>query len=154
MAGGLRGERVGDGVAGAFLLLDPGKAGHSDPDGAVVDVKTDVDSVGMAGGDGDDVGLPAAVQHFSAPAVGGVEIFVHGLFSVEHFWPRRIRMMQITETEGFSGSGSGRVDREINMGKWQKKNKSSGGLCVQCMSERPTSPYPRSFICDQSIAEP
>jgi hypothetical protein len=84
-AGGLGGERVGDGVAGAFLLLNPGKAGHGDPHSTVVDVETDVDGVGMASGDGDNVGLPAAVENFAAPAVGGVEILVHGFFSVEHF---------------------------------------------------------------------
>jgi hypothetical protein len=35
----------------------------------------------VAGGDGYDVCLPAAVEIFAGPAVGYVEVFVHG-FSV------------------------------------------------------------------------
>src|SRR5206468_5147192 len=57
-AGGLGGQIIGDNVAGAALLLDPSEVGHGDPDGAAVDLKANVGSVGMAGGDGDHGSLP------------------------------------------------------------------------------------------------
>src|SRR5437868_1342403 len=59
-AGSLGGQIIGDDIAGAALLLDPGKVWHGDPDGAAVDGKADVGSVGMAGGDGDDGSFPFA----------------------------------------------------------------------------------------------
>jgi hypothetical protein len=37
-----------------------------------------VDRIGVAGGDGDDVRLPLAIEIFAAPAVGYVEFLVHG----------------------------------------------------------------------------
>ncbi len=89
-AGGLSGEGVGDDVAGALFVLDPGETGHGDPDGALIDVEADIHRVGVAGGDSDNVGFPASVKVFAGPAVGGVEIFVHNILSVEHFPPRRI----------------------------------------------------------------
>ena len=61
-ARGLGGEIVGDDVAGAALLLDPGKVGHGDPDGLAVDGEADVCGVGVARGDGDDGSLPVAVE--------------------------------------------------------------------------------------------
>ena len=73
----LRGKLIGDDFAGALLLLDPGGGGQGDPHGAIVDIKADIDGVGMARGDGDDVGLPAAVQVFARPAVRNMEVFVH-----------------------------------------------------------------------------
>ena len=76
-AGDLGGEGVGDDLAGALLLLDPGIAGQGDPDGAAIDVEADIDSVGVAGGDGHDVGSPAAVEVFTRPQVFCVEILVH-----------------------------------------------------------------------------
>jgi hypothetical protein len=61
-AGDLGGEVVGDDLAGAALLLDPGEVGHGDPDGLAVDGEADVGGVGVAGGDGDDGALPGAVE--------------------------------------------------------------------------------------------
>ena len=78
-AGNLGGKLIGDDFAGAFFLLDPGGAGQGDPHGAAIDVKAHVDGVGVAGGDGDNIGLPAAVEVFSAPALDDVKIFVHKL---------------------------------------------------------------------------
>src|SRR5579863_1973004 len=82
----LRGELVGDDLAGAFFLLDPCLAGQGDPHWPAVHVETNIHRVGVAGGDGNDVRLPAAVQVFAAPAVGYVEVFVHD-FSLS-FLPR------------------------------------------------------------------
>jgi len=79
-ASALGSERVGDDVAGAFFLFDPGEARHGDPDGAAVHVEADVDGVGVAGGDGDDVSCPAAVEGIAGPAVGYEKVFVHGYF--------------------------------------------------------------------------
>ncbi len=79
-AGGLRGQVVGDDVAGAALLLDPGQVWHGDPDRAAVDGEADIGGVGMAGGDGDDGSLPFAVQVFTGPAVGYLEVFIHDWF--------------------------------------------------------------------------
>lgn len=79
-AGALGGKRVGYDVAGAFFLLNPGEAGHGDPDGAAVHVEANVDGVGVAGSDGDDIGCPAAVEGIAGPAVGYEKVFVHGYF--------------------------------------------------------------------------
>ena len=77
MAGDLCGEVVGNDFAGALLLLDPGMAGHRDPHGLDVDVEANVNGVGVSGGDGHDIGLPAAMEIFAGPAVGDVEVLVH-----------------------------------------------------------------------------
>ncbi len=77
-AGSLCGEIVGDDLAGAAFLLDPGQVGHGDPDGLAVDVEADVGGVGMAGGNGNDGALPGAVEVLAGPAVGHGEVFVHG----------------------------------------------------------------------------
>jgi hypothetical protein len=58
----LCGERVGDDVAGAALLLDPREVGEGDPDWLAVDGKADVDGVGVTRGDGDDGSLPDVVE--------------------------------------------------------------------------------------------
>lgn len=78
-AGDLCGQLIGDDHAGAFLLLHPGGAWQGDPHGAAVHVVAHVDRIGVAGGDGHNVCLPLAGQVFAAPAVGDVEIFVHGV---------------------------------------------------------------------------
>lgn len=79
-ASDLRGEGVSYDVAGTFFLLDPGEAGHGDPDGSAVDVESDINGVSVAGGDGDDVSSPATVQRLASPAVGCEKVFVHGCF--------------------------------------------------------------------------
>ena len=76
-AGDLDGELVGDHQAGALLLGVPGIEGQGDPHRAAVDGEADIDSVSVAGGDGDNVGFPGAVEVFAGPAVGNVEIVVH-----------------------------------------------------------------------------
>ena len=73
----LGGEIVGDDFASALLLLDPGEAGHGDPHRFAVHVESHIDGIGMARGDGYDVGFPAAMKIFAGPAVGYVEVFVH-----------------------------------------------------------------------------
>jgi hypothetical protein len=78
----LGGEIVGDDLAIALLLLDPGDVRHGYPDGFAVDGKADIGGVGMARGDGDDGALPDAVQRLCSPAVDGYEIFVHA-FSLD-----------------------------------------------------------------------
>src|ERR1039458_10615267 len=55
-AGDLRGELVGNDLAGALLLPGPGVQRQGDPHGAAVDVEAAVDGVGGAGGGGDDGG--------------------------------------------------------------------------------------------------
>ena len=72
-------ELIGDDFAGAFLLLDPSSARQGDPHGAAVYVEANVDSVGVARGDGHDGAFPAAVQILAGPAVGDVKILVHVL---------------------------------------------------------------------------
>lgn len=77
-AGNLYGEAVGDDLAGSLFLLDPRGAGQGDSHGSPADVEADVDCVGVAGGDGHDIGSPLAMEVFAGPAVGHVEVFVHG----------------------------------------------------------------------------
>src|SRR5437764_2376876 len=81
-AGSLGGQIVRNDVAGTALLFDPRQVRHGDPDGAAVDGEADVGGVGMAGSDGDDGSLPFAVQLFAGPAVGYLEVFIHGSFSI------------------------------------------------------------------------
>ena len=76
-AGDLRGKLVGDDLAGARLLGDPGGVGQGDPHGAAVDIEADIHCIGVAGGDGHDGALPAAVKVFAAPAIGDMKVFVH-----------------------------------------------------------------------------
>jgi hypothetical protein len=77
-AGGLGGKVVGDDLAVAALLLNPGGVGHGDPEGFAVDRKADIGGVGVARGDGDEGSLPDAMLRFGGPAVDGHEVFIHG----------------------------------------------------------------------------
>jgi len=77
VAGELGCEGVCDDFSGARFLLDPGFEGQGDPHGAAADVEPHIDCVGVAGGDGYDIGFPAAVKVFAGPAVGYVKVFVH-----------------------------------------------------------------------------
>ena len=76
-AGDLGSELVGDDLAGALFLFDPGGAGQGYPHGATIYIEADVDGVGMPGGYGHNVCSPLAVEVFAGPAVSHVEIFVH-----------------------------------------------------------------------------
>ncbi len=76
-AGDLDGELIGNNHAGAFLLLDPGDAGQGDPHGAIIYIEADIHGIGVTGGDGNDVGFPAAMQVFAGPAVDNLKFFVH-----------------------------------------------------------------------------
>src|SRR5579884_3964044 len=69
VTGNVDGERIGDDVAGALVVLDPGGMRERDPDGASVGEELDVDGVGVAGGDGDDECLVGAVNVLISPAV-------------------------------------------------------------------------------------
>jgi hypothetical protein len=79
-AGGLGSEVVGDDIAGAALLLDPGQVWHRDPDRAAVDGEADIGGVGVPGGNRDDGSLPFAVQVFAGPAVDYIELFIKDYF--------------------------------------------------------------------------
>jgi hypothetical protein len=74
----LSGKRIGDYVASALFLLYPCMAGHGDPHRTAADVKPDIDSVGVASRNGDDVPDPAAVQIRAGPAILHLKVFVHG----------------------------------------------------------------------------
>jgi len=74
----LDGQRVGDHLAGAPVVLRPGRVGQRDPHRAAIDQEFNVHRVGMAGGDGHDDGLIDAVQLFARPAVLHPKILVHG----------------------------------------------------------------------------
>ena len=76
-SGRLRSQIVGNDIAGAPLVLDPGDVGHGDPDRLVIDGKADVSRVGVASSDGDDGPLPLAVEFFPGPAVGHFKVFIH-----------------------------------------------------------------------------
>ena len=78
MAGDLDGERVGDHLAGAVLVLHPGGMRERDPDFSPVDEELEVYGIGMARGYGHDHGLVDAVNLFLRPAVGGSEVLKHG----------------------------------------------------------------------------
>lgn len=79
-AGGLCGEHVSDDIAGTLFLLDPGEAGHGDPDGAAVYIEADIHRIGVARGDSDDVGCPAAVESLPCPAVSYAKVLIHSCF--------------------------------------------------------------------------
>jgi len=79
-ASGLGGQIVGDNVTGAASLFDPGQVWHGDPDGTAIDGEADVRGIGVAGGDSDNGSLPFAVKDFAGPAVGYLEVFIHGFF--------------------------------------------------------------------------
>src|SRR5271156_2310518 len=76
-ASGLGSKVVGDDVAGAAFLLNPGEIWHGDPDGTAVDGKADIGGVCVAGGDGNDGALPFAAKVFAGPAVCHFEVFIH-----------------------------------------------------------------------------
>ena len=79
-ASGLGSQVVGDNVTGAASLLDPGQVWHGDPDRTAIDSETDVGGIGVARRDRDDGSLPFAVEGFAGPAVGYLEVFIHGWF--------------------------------------------------------------------------
>ena len=75
--GNLGGELIGDDLGGALLLLAPCLQRQCDPEGAAIHIEADIDGICVAGRNGYQSALPAAVEVFAAPAVGYVEIFVH-----------------------------------------------------------------------------
>ena len=76
--GDLRREVVGDDLAGALFLFVPGRGRQSNAQGASIDLEANIDGIGVAGGDGYHVRLPATVQIFAGPMIGCVEVLVHG----------------------------------------------------------------------------
>ncbi|ACO31465.1 hypothetical protein ACP_2867 [Acidobacterium capsulatum ATCC 51196] len=79
-AGSLRGQLIRNDVASTLLLLDPGEQRHGNPDRAAADVKADIDGVGMARGNGNNIRPPAAMEGLLSPAVCGLEVLVHGCY--------------------------------------------------------------------------
>ena len=77
MTGDLDSERIGDDLAGALVVFDPGRMRHSDPHGTAVGKKLDVDGVGVTRGNGDDKRLINAVDLFTGPAVVNAKVSVH-----------------------------------------------------------------------------
>jgi len=131
VAGDLCCQLVGDDLAGALLLFDPGVAGEGDPHGPVVYVEADIDGVGVAGGDGHDVGFPAAVEVFAGPAVGYVEVFVHA-FSVMAAIvlskdPERAGICGIPPLSQTRRQGWGTRGPELKAKKWCIKRHKTGG---------------------------
>lgn len=77
MPGDLDGERIGNHLPGAILILHPCRMGENDPDRTPIRQKLDVNRIGVARGNGNDQRLINAVDLFLAPAVESVEIVVH-----------------------------------------------------------------------------
>ena len=79
MTSDLRRKLVGNTPAAALFLLDPGNRRHRDPNRTLIDLKAHIHGVGVPGGDGDHICLPAAMKIFAGPAVGDMKVFVHVL---------------------------------------------------------------------------
>jgi hypothetical protein len=78
MAGNLNGKCVGDHLAGAIVVLNPGGVRERNPNRAPVDQELEIDGIGVACGDRYDQRLIDTVHFFLGPAVYGFEILVHG----------------------------------------------------------------------------
>ncbi len=76
---GLRGNRVRNDLAVAAFLLDPGDVGHGNPQGAIIYGEADVGCVRMPRGDGDNGGLPDAMQLLTGPAIVRYKVLIHSV---------------------------------------------------------------------------
>src|SRR5260370_2628605 len=79
---GLDGKRIADHAAGAPVVLYPSWMRQRDPNWPPAGQKFYINSVGVAGGDGDNQGLVNTVQPLSAPAIVNVEILVHAIRTI------------------------------------------------------------------------
>jgi len=77
VSGDLDRQRIGDDLASALVVFNPGSVGQSDPYGTTVGKKLDVDGVGVARGNGDNKRLINAVDLFTGPAVVNAKVSVH-----------------------------------------------------------------------------
>jgi len=77
MAGRLNRQRIGDVLAGALVVLHPGRMRQHNPDRVPVHQKLYVHGVGVAGGDGHNQRLVHAVDLLATPAVGTTKVGVH-----------------------------------------------------------------------------
>src|SRR5260370_34818406 len=79
---GLDGKRIADQADGAPVVLCPSWMRQRDPNWPPAGQKFYINSVGVAGGDGDNQGLVNTVQPLSAPAIVNVEILVHAIRTI------------------------------------------------------------------------
>jgi hypothetical protein len=77
MSRNLYGERIGNQLPGALLVLHPRGMRQGNPDRATVDQKLNVYRIRMPSGNGDDQRLIKAMHAFLGPAVHGMKIFIH-----------------------------------------------------------------------------
>ena len=78
MPGNLDGERIGNRLARALLVLHPCRMRQRHPHGSSIDQKFNVDGVSMPRSNGNDQRLINAMNRLLAPAVSGSEILKHG----------------------------------------------------------------------------
>src|SRR6267142_4764582 len=75
--GDFDGQGVSDERSSLLVVLDPGGMRQSDPHGAAIHQKLDVDGVGVPSGDCHDQSLIHAVNLLLGPAIGRNEVVVH-----------------------------------------------------------------------------
>src|SRR6202035_6056359 len=93
-------QRISDELAGALLVLHPGRMRQRHPDSSSVNQKLYVDSIGVPCGNGDDQRLIDAMNWLLGPAVGGGEILKHG-------YENYSGGMRRGQMEGTMGTGAG-----------------------------------------------
>lgn len=77
MPGNFNGQRIGNHLAGTIFVLDPSRVWKSNPDGAPIGQKLDIDRIGVARRNGDNQSLIDTVDLFLGPAIKRVKIVVH-----------------------------------------------------------------------------
>ena len=79
VSGDLHRQGIAKLLASALLVLRPRGMWERDPNRLAVYQKFDIHGIGMPGGDGYDQRLIDAMDLFPRPALGGVEVIVHGV---------------------------------------------------------------------------
>src|SRR5260370_13478368 len=80
---GLDGKRIADHAAGAPVVLYPSWMRQRDPNWPPAGQKFYINSVGVAGGDGDNQGLGNTLQPLSAPPIVNVEILLQASRTID-----------------------------------------------------------------------
>jgi hypothetical protein len=78
VAGNLYGHRIGNHLARLPLKLYPGGMGKSNPNRPSVRQKLDVNRIGVARGNGHNQCLINTADLIARPAIGNLEVFIHG----------------------------------------------------------------------------